>query len=36
MRILIVVDNPDRWPLQIPGVERSPARDYLTDPLHSA
>ena len=30
MSILIVVNNPDRWPLEIPGVELAGARDYLT------
>lgn len=32
MRTLIVVNKPDDWPLEIPGVEVVPARDYLTDP----
>lgn len=29
--ILIVVDDPGQWPLDIVGVERVPARSYLTD-----
>ncbi len=33
MRQLIVVSRPDDWPLEIDGVERISARDYLTDPL---
>jgi glutathione synthase/RimK-type ligase-like ATP-grasp enzyme len=32
MPILIVVDDPADWPLQIAGVELVPARTYLTDP----
>ncbi|MEZ4484634.1 MAG: RimK family protein [Syntrophotaleaceae bacterium] len=32
--ILIVVDDPAQWPLDIPGVERVPARSYLTDPRY--
>jgi glutathione synthase/RimK-type ligase-like ATP-grasp enzyme len=32
--ILIVVDDPGQWPLDIPGVERVPARSYLTDPRY--
>jgi len=32
MPILIVVDNPDRWPLSIRGVDVVAARRYLTDP----
>lgn len=35
MKILIVVNSPDRWPLQIPNVELVSARAYLTDPSHS-
>ena len=31
---LIVVDDPGQWPLDIPGVERVPARSYLTDPRY--
>ncbi len=32
MSTLIVVDNPGRWPLTIPGAEVVAARRYLTDP----
>ncbi len=32
MPILIVVNNPDRWPMSIRGVEVVAARRYLTDP----
>ena len=32
MSILIVVNNPRDWPLDIPGVTVVSARDYLTDP----
>ena len=35
MSILIVVDNPDRWPLRIPGVATVAARDYLTEASYS-
>ena len=35
MAILLVVDNPDNWPLQIPGVELVAARAYLTDPKYT-
>lgn len=35
MAILIVVNNPDKWALQIPGVELVAARSYLTDPSFS-
>jgi len=31
-RILIVVDEPQSWPLQIEGVELVSARQYITDP----
>ncbi|MFZ3260722.1 MAG: RimK family protein [Thiobacillus sp.] len=34
MSILIVVDNPRDWPLDIPGVSLVPARAYLTDPAY--
>ena len=34
MSILIVVDNPRDWPLDIPGVSVVPARAYLTDPAY--
>ncbi len=30
MKTLVVLENPERWPLQIPGVEVVPARDYIT------
>jgi glutathione synthase/RimK-type ligase-like ATP-grasp enzyme len=32
MRQLIVVSRPEDWPLEIGGVERISAREYLTDP----
>jgi len=32
MRNLIVVNHPERWPFDIPGVELVAARTYLTDP----
>jgi len=35
MRILIVVDNPQEWPLEIPGVPVIAARAYLTDPAYA-
>jgi len=35
MKILIVVNNPDRWPLEIPNVELMSSRAYLTDPSNS-
>ncbi len=31
MKILIVVENPKLWPLDIPGTEVVQAKDYLTD-----
>ncbi|MGE5319900.1 MAG: RimK family protein [Hyphomicrobiaceae bacterium] len=34
MSILIVVDNPRDWPLDIPGVSVVSARAYLTDPSY--
>ncbi|NLX14613.1 MAG: RimK family protein [Phycisphaerales bacterium] len=34
MPILIVVREPDHWPLSIPGVEVVGARRYLTDPTY--
>lgn len=34
MSILIVVDNPRDWPLDLPGVGIVPARAYLTDPAY--
>jgi len=36
MRNLIVVNQPDRWPFDIPGVEVVAARSYLTDPSYTA
>ncbi|MGE0388321.1 MAG: RimK family protein [Gammaproteobacteria bacterium] len=35
MSALIVVDNPQRWPFEIPGVAVTSGRDYLTDPRYS-
>jgi len=35
MNILLVVSNPKNWPLNIPGVVVTSARDYLTDPAFS-
>ncbi len=35
MSALLVVDNPKRWPLAIPGVEVIAARDYLTERRYS-
>ncbi len=35
MSRLIVVNNPDNWPLQIPGVEVVSARAYLSDSEYS-
>ena len=35
MNILLVLNNPDSWPLLIPGVEVIAARDYLTQPKWS-
>src|SRR5258705_1200029 len=35
MAILIVVNNPNDWPLDIPGVDLVSARSYLTDPQYS-
>ena len=35
MRILIVVNNPDEWPLAVPGVEVVAARSYLVDPAYA-
>ncbi len=34
--ILIIVDDPKSWPLQIEGVELVAARDYITDPHYLA
>ncbi len=33
---LLVVDNPDRWPLNVPDVQVVSARTYLTDPEYTA
>src|SRR5690606_15218779 len=33
---LLVVDNPKKWPLHIPGAEVVAARDYLTNPRFAA
>lgn len=35
MAILIVVNTPHNWPLQVSGVEIVAARSYLTDPKYS-
>ncbi|MCB0779808.1 MAG: RimK-like ATPgrasp N-terminal domain-containing protein, partial [Flavobacteriales bacterium] len=35
MRKLIVVGDPRRWDLHVPGVELVASRDYLTDPAYS-
>lgn len=35
MSILLVVDNPQRWPLMIPGVAVIGGREYLTEPRYS-
>ncbi len=35
MSILLIVDNPKSWPLQIPDVKVVAARAYLTDPTYS-
>jgi glutathione synthase/RimK-type ligase-like ATP-grasp enzyme len=35
MRLLIVVNNPQEWPLQVPGVELVPARAYLGNPAYA-
>ncbi|HEX7971734.1 MAG TPA: RimK family protein [Thiobacillus sp.] len=34
MSILIVVDDPRAWPLDIPDIDVVPARAYLTDPAY--
>lgn len=36
MRTLLVVNNPNSWPLHIPGVEVVDARSYLADPEYAA
>lgn len=33
---LLVVDNPDRWPLNVPDVQVVAARRYLTDAVYSS
>jgi len=35
MSTLVVVENPARWPLDIPGIDLVAAQDYLTDPHYS-
>lgn len=35
MSVLLVVDNPETWPLDIPGVAVISARRYLTDPSYA-
>lgn len=35
MPILFVVEKPEDWPLDVPGVSVVPARRYLTDPAYS-
>jgi len=35
MSVLIVTDNPQRWPLLIPGVAVVSGREYLTDPRYN-
>jgi glutathione synthase/RimK-type ligase-like ATP-grasp enzyme len=35
MSTLIVVNNPNDWPLDLPGVELVSARSYLTNPVYS-
>lgn len=35
MPILIVVNNPNDWPLEVPGVELVSARSYLTNPAYT-
>ena len=34
MTVLIIVENPRDWPLDIPGVSVVPARAYLTEPAY--
>lgn len=34
MPILVVVNNPDNWPLSVAGVEVISSRQYLTDPMY--
>lgn len=35
MNVLLVVDRPEDWSLELPGVELVPARTYLSDPRYS-
>ena len=35
MDILLIVDNPRDWPLQVPGATLLAARTYLIDPTYS-
>ncbi len=35
MSVLIVIENPQRWPLRVEGAEVVPARKYLSDPYYS-
>ena len=35
MSTLIIVNNPAKWPLHIPGVEVVSAKEYLTNPAYS-
>ncbi len=35
MAILIVVNNPDKWPLHVPGVDVVSARSYVSDTRYS-
>lgn len=35
MLVLIIVDNPKDWPLQVPDVKVVSARDYLANPAYS-
>jgi len=32
MKVLLVLDNPKRWPIELEGVELVEARAYLTEP----
>ena len=36
MSVLVVVDNPEDWPLAIPEVNVVAARTYLTDPAYGS
>ncbi len=35
MSVLIVIENPQRWPLRVEGAEVVPARKYLSEPFYS-